>query len=245
MLAPTTTRYGSSGGVKPFAWSYSKLKNFEACPKRHYHVDIKKDFKEEESEQLKHGNRTHTIFDQYLRNGTVMPPVLAPELMPWIDRVLTFRGKDVRTLGAQVIAEQQLAITKDFEPCEWFSKQAWYRAKVDAMWRLGPVGGIVDWKTGRVVEDSVQLMLAAACTFYHYPELQVIRSTFAWLAEDCQTDQDLRRDQLPEMWNNIWERVENLKHAHETTSYPPIPNRLCRAWCPVRTCPHNGEAMRE
>jgi hypothetical protein len=241
MLQPTTTRYAPSASGKPFAWSYTKLKNFEACPKRHYHVDIRKDFKEEESEQLKHGNRVHTIFDQYLRHGTVMPPMLEPELMPWIKRVFTFQGKDVRDYGAVVSAEQQLAITKDFAPCEWFGKAAWYRAKIDVMWRLGPLGGIVDWKTGKVLEDSVQLMLSAACAFYHYPELQIIRSTFAWLADDCQTDCDIRREQLPELWNNLWERIETLRLAHEQSSYPPTPCRLCRAWCPVTVCPHHGD----
>jgi spore coat polysaccharide biosynthesis protein SpsF (cytidylyltransferase family) len=50
-------------GPKPFAWSYSKLKNYEVCPKRHWHVDVKKDFKEAESEALKQGNLVHKLFE--------------------------------------------------------------------------------------------------------------------------------------------------------------------------------------
>jgi hypothetical protein len=88
------------------------------------------------------------MLDQFVRHGTKMPPVLEPQLKPWVDRVFTFKGKDVRHYGAVVTAEQQLAITKDFAKCEWFGRDAWYRAKVDVMWRLGPVGGVVDWKTG-------------------------------------------------------------------------------------------------
>jgi hypothetical protein len=241
VLHTTTTRY-KPAGPKPFAWSYSKLKNFEACPKRHYHVDIAKDFREEESEQLKHGNQIHTMLDQYVRHGTPLPPVHEPHLKPWVDRVFTFKGKDVRNYGAVVNAEQQLAINKDFEKCEWFGRDAWYRAKVDVMWRLGPIGGVVDWKTGKVVEDSVQLMLAAATAFVHYPELQVIRSTFAWLAEDATTDCDIKRVELPALWSNLWERIEMLRHAHEHISYPPTPNRLCRKWCPVTACPHHGQS---
>jgi hypothetical protein len=104
-------------------------------------------------------------------------------------------------------------------------RDAWYRAKVDVMWRLGPVAGIIDWKTGKVVEDSVQLMLAAAAAFAHYPELQVIRSTFAWLKEDATTDADIKREELPALWSSLWDRIELLRHAHETMSYPPTPNR--------------------
>ena len=54
----TTTR----NKPKAFAWSYSRLKNFESCPKRHYHVDVVKDVREEESEQLKWGNALHDAF---------------------------------------------------------------------------------------------------------------------------------------------------------------------------------------
>jgi len=233
----------SPAKAKPFAWSYTKLKNFESCPKRHYHLEVVKDVKEEESEQLRYGNVIHKILDQYIRHGTALPPVHEPHLRPWVDQVFTFRGNDVRRHGAVVTAEQQLAINKDFGPCEWFGRDAWYRAKVDVMWRLGPVAGIIDWKTGKVVEDSVQLSLAAACAFSHYPELKVIRSTFAWLAEDdAMTHCDIRRDELPELWSSLWSRIELLKHAYETVSYPPTPCRLCRAWCPVKQCPHHGEA---
>jgi len=57
-LQTTTTRY-KPAGPKPFAWSYSKLKNFEVCPKRHYNVDVIKSFKEEEGEALVWGNMVH------------------------------------------------------------------------------------------------------------------------------------------------------------------------------------------
>lgn len=246
LQAPITTRY-TPAAAKPFAWSYSKLKNFEACPKRHYHIDVvpkghPDKIVEEQSEQLKYGDTIHRILDQYVGHGTPLPPVHEPHLGPWVSRVFTFKGTDVRHHGAVVSAEQQLAINKDFAPCEWFGRDAWYRAKVDVMWRLGPVAGIIDWKTGKVNEDSPQLMLAAAVAFCHYPELKVIRSTFAWLAEDATTDVDIKREELPALWSSLWDRIELLRHAHDTMSYPPTPNRLCRNWCPVKQCPHNGEA---
>ena len=45
-----TTTFDGKAVVKPFSWSYSRLKNYEACPKKHYHLDIKKDLPPEESE---------------------------------------------------------------------------------------------------------------------------------------------------------------------------------------------------
>ena len=56
MSGPTTS-YGATG--KPFSWSYSRVKNYRSCPLKHYHVDIKKDYKEDESEILTWGNEVH------------------------------------------------------------------------------------------------------------------------------------------------------------------------------------------
>jgi hypothetical protein len=116
VLQATTTRY-SPATPKPFAWSYSKLKNFEACPKRHYHIDVvprghPDKIVEEQSEQLRYGDTIHKILDQYIGQGTPLPPVHEPHLAPWVRRVFSFRHQDVRDLGAVVSAEQQLAINR-------------------------------------------------------------------------------------------------------------------------------------
>lgn len=227
---------------KPFAWSYSRLKNFESCPKRHWHVDLKKDVKEEESEALQYGNVVHEILAQRIAKGTELPPFHKPTLEPWVDRVFTFNGKDVREHGAKVLVEQKFAITKDFGSCEFFDRAAWFRGVGDVIWLLGPLGYIGDWKTGKIVEDSVQLALTAQCLFAHYPALQLVRSQFMWLKEDATTTADLKRSDMPALWAKLWPRIEALQRAHDETSYPPKPGRLCRRWCPVSQCPHHGEA---
>jgi hypothetical protein len=222
-------------GPKPFAWSYSKLKNYEVCPKRHYHVDIAKDFKEAESEQLRQGNLVHSFFERRLGpKAEPFPGSYAEIYEPWAARVESGPGT--------VLVEQQLAITSDFEPCAWFAPTAWYRAKIDVLKLHGPFAILIDWKTGKVVEDSVQLILSAMCVFYHYPEVQVAKSVFAWLAENAESEEIVHRHELPKLWNDLWPRIEELREAHARTNYPPTPGRLCRSWCPVTSCPHNGRS---
>jgi hypothetical protein len=89
---------------KPFAWSYSKLKNFEACAKRHWHVDLAKDWKEPYSEELKHGDIVHKILEQRVRDGTQLPPVHEASLEPWAKKLLAWPGAR--------FVEQQLAINE-------------------------------------------------------------------------------------------------------------------------------------
>jgi hypothetical protein len=198
-------------------------------------VDIAKDFKEAESEQLKQGNLVHKLFEDRLGNKkTPFPEAYAPIYEPWAERVESGPGK--------ILVEQQLAITADFAPCAWFAPTAWYRAKIDVLKIHGPCAIIIDWKTGKIVEDSVQLILSAACVFYHHPEVQVVKSIFAWLADNAESEEIIHRHELPRMWSDLWDRIEELREAHARTSYPAVPNRLCRSWCPVMVCPHNGRA---
>jgi hypothetical protein len=237
-MLTTTTRHTP----KPFTWSYSRLRNFETCPKRHWHLDLKKDVKEEESEALLYGNVVHKVLAQRIEHGTVLPPFHKDKLEPWVDRVFTFKGKDVRQLpNLKVLVEQKFAITEDFAPTGYFDKDVWFRGIGDVIWMVGPIAYIGDWKTGKIVEDSQQLFLTAACMFAHYPELQVVRSEFLWLKEDATTGADVKRSDLPAGWNNLWPRITALKEANDTQNYPAKPGPLCRKWCPVKQCPHWGE----
>jgi hypothetical protein len=217
--------------VKPFAWSYSKLKNFESCPKRHWHVDLAKDVKEPDSEQLLWGNQVHKALAKRVSLGSALPPGMEP-YERWCERVVSGEGN--------ILVEQQLAITRQFGPTEWFGKEAWYRGIADVLKLNGPVALAIDWKTGKILEDPVQLALMAACIFAHHPNVQRIRTEFVWLKEDTSTREDFARDGMATMWKNLWYRIEQLEHAHKTTSYPAKPGYLCRRWCPVKDCPHHG-----
>lgn len=230
---------------KPFAWSYSRLKNFETCPKRHWHVDINKDVKEEEGEALLWGNEVHKALANRIAKNAPLPHGM-DKFERWVQKVVTGQGNP----GVQVLVEQQLAINANFGKTAWFPSDAkragtgdpWYRGIGDVIKIVGPVALIVDWKTGKILEDSQQLALMAACVFAHYPEVMKVRSVFVWLKDDTETKEDFHRNDMAAMWKHLWPRIEALKHAHDTTTYPAKPGPLCRRFCPVSACPHHGES---
>ena len=217
---------------KSFSWSYSKIKNYETCPKRHFHCDIAKDVKEEESEQLAWGNEVHKHLALRIAKGEKLPAGMQA-YDKWCTPILTSTGN--------ILVEQKLAITKDFGPCSWFSDEAWFRGIGDVIKIVGPVALIADWKTGKIIEDSAQLALMAACVFAHYPEVVKVRSEFIWLKEDATTRQDFHRNNMPAFWATMLPRVKILQEASEKQIYPAKPSHLCRKWCPVSSCPHHGE----
>lgn len=228
MIQTTTVR----NRPKAFSFSYSKLKNFETCPKRHFHYEIAKDVVEPEGEALQYGNAVHEALAKALI-GTPLPKHFS-NLQQWVDRV-GGTGYD------KLLTEQKLAITNEFEPCEWFAKTAWYRGVADVIKITGRVALAVDWKTGKILEDGSQLALMAACIFAHHPEVQKIRTEFVWIKEDATTRADFARDDMARVWAGILPRVSQLQQAHETQTFPPKPGGLCRKWCSVHSCPHQGK----
>lgn len=237
--AVVTTRHG---GPKPFAWSYSRLKNFESCPKRSWHIDVlpkghAQKVVEPEGEQLLWGNAVHKAFANRLSASTPFPKGME-RYETWASKILAGYGENP---AVRILVEQQLAISKDFGPVPWFDSAAWFRGIGDVIKIVRRVALVVDWKTGKIIEDSQQLALMAACVFAHHPEVQKVRSEFAWLKEDATTRADFDRNEMADMWRHLWPRIEALKDAYENTNYPPKPGALCKRWCPVTQCPHNGE----
>jgi len=238
--------------AKTFSWSYTKLKNYETCPKRHWEIDLTKNIAEPESDQLRYGNTVHKVMDMRLARGTQLPPLMA-QFEPWAQK---FEAVS-RQLNAPVKAEQSLAITKDFQPCggrEW--DRAWYRAKIDVSVIGNGMAVIGDWKTGKIVDDPQQLALNAQCIFAHYPDVQWVTSIYVWLSDNCESVEHFTRasdgvtqilgrvteyKSMATMWSAIWPRVMQLQHAWDTQQYPPNPSGLCRRHCSVVSCPYHGK----
>lgn len=244
MALVTTRRDGSAiqKRQKPFAWSFSRLKNFEVCPKRYYETDVEKKYNDgDDNEVLQWGEQVHK--GMAARCGPEQTPL--PQTManyePWAQKVLVG--------GGQVHTELELAIDENFGPAPWFAAKdgtgpiPWFRAKVDFIKLQGPIALLVDWKTGAIKEESFQLALTAACAFAKWPELQAVRCSFVWLKEDAESSENFLRTDMPAMWRKLWPRISALRSAHLSMDFPPTPNRLCRTWCKVVSCPNHGKSF--
>lgn len=223
--------------IKGFSWSYSKLKNFEVCPKKMHEVDILKSYSEPDDPNgpLVWGNRVHKALAEAL-SGKCPLPAEMQEYAPWVDRVKRGSG--------QLYVEQKYAITRDFRKTAYFADDVWYRGVGDVVRLADNIALVLDWKTGKILEDSVQLMLMAQCLFAHYPQLQYVRSEFVWLKDDCTTPELFTRQEVADQWVGLLDRVNSLEQAAKNQDYPPKPGRLCKNYCPVVSCPFHGKGAR-
>lgn len=246
MSGAVTTRFGGSG-PKSFSWSYSKLKNGEICMKRHYEIDIAKTWKDKDdgdpNSPLVQGQRTHDAMHKRLKNLTPLPPdIIDYEFFAKIVE------KKAALPGAELLVEQKYAVTRDFGPCGYFAGNVWYRGIADALVLIPVtfdvwVAWVIDWKTGRIQDEPVQLALMAQCIFSHYPKVVKVRSIYYWLKEHAETAEEFERADMVKFWPSMLRRVSVLEEAARTMTYPPTHNPFCKKNCPVQSCPFYGKTF--
>lgn len=222
---------------KEWSWSYSKLKNYEVCPKRMYEVDIAKTYVEAQDPNgpLAWGNRVHDALAGALGKDVPLSPEMA-QYQCWVDRVRAGPGT--------LLVEQKYAITRDFQATTYFAPDVWYRGIGDIVRLDNDIALILDWKTGKILEDSVQLMLMSQCLFSHFPNLKYVRSEFVWLKDDCTTPELFSRQEVADQWVGLLDRVNAMETASKMMNYPPKPGRLCKSYCPVESCPFYKKGSR-
>jgi len=214
--------------------SYSKLKGFETCPRQHYELEIAKSTIREPSQQLEEGEKVHAALAAALQSFEPIAVEEYARYQHWVDRIQAVKGKR--------FVECKWGLTDNLKPCSFFSPAVWLRIVVDAAVVNGPVGIAIDWKTGRSenVKDDTQLILTALVMFANFQSLQRVRCDYIWLAENRKTTLVLDRNEADDKWDELLPRFEKLDRAIAENDWPAKPNYLCKRWCPVKSCPHNG-----
>ena len=215
-----------------FTWSYSNLNSFEQCPKRHWHLKVQKDYKEEEGEHLVYGKQVHKALEDRVSKNTPLPLHL---------RHLDDICASICNRGAEVSTEVRLALNRDFRPVAFFAPDVWVRAVLDLVLINGSNAVAIDWKTGaKVNDDFTQLELAAAILMHTMEELENVSLGFVFTQVGTTLRSSIARADLTNVWNSILPRVRRMESSFHGSDFPARPCGLCRKYCPVTACPHNG-----
>jgi len=46
---------------------------------------------------------------------------------------------------------------------------------------------------------------------------------------------------MEDLWEPFLDTIEQMKWSLQHDTWPAKPSGLCKAWCPVLSCPHNGK----
>lgn len=218
----------------PVQWSYSSLKTFQQCPKKYFHLKIAKDVENEGGEAANYGKIVHKAAEDYIRDGTPMPPQFS-YMVPILDALKKIPGKKY--------CEIELGIAKKdgkFVACKFDAPNYWWHGIADLLIVDGGVAWLVDYKTSKNAKyaDTKQLDLLAAATFLHFPEVLEIKSALAFVVSNEFVRKEHDRVMRHKYLDAMKPELDRLEAAIENKVWNPISGPLCK-FCPVKTCVHN------
>ena len=206
------------------AWSFSSLSAFETCPRQYQVMRVLKAVKEPETEAQRWGNEVHKALELRVKDGTPLPDTMQ-KWEPLAARLCASKG--------EVFAEQKYALTRNLTPTEFFAPDCWHRGIIDVQVLYPQRAFLGDYKTGKVKTDYDQLTLSAASLMAAQPQVESVKVQYLWLAHNKVTSKDVKRDEVPVIWQDFHARVHRLQLSYEKDKWLPKPSGLCNGWCPV------------
>jgi hypothetical protein len=218
------------------AWSYSSIKTFDQCPKKYYHLRVVKDVKDEGGDAAIYGTNVHKAAEDHIALGAPIPAKYS-YIRPVLDVLKAIPGEKR--------CEIKLGVRRGetgYEPAGFFDADVWWRGIADLLILDDTKAYVVDYKTGKSARyaDTKQLDLLAGAVFLHYPQVVSIKSALAFVVSGELVDK-VHTVEMRDSYLNVFEtQLDRLAKAEETGVWNAVPNALCRNYCPVTECAHNG-----
>ena len=215
--------------VPQLAHSFSSLELFGGdfgCPKKYYHLRVAKDYKQEEGAESLAGTRDHKGLEDRIKEGTPLPDHLK-NLEGGIEVILNS--------GVEVKAEQELAVTKELIPCDWWHQDAFLRVKADVGLYTETTAGLLDFKTGKRRPKPFQLELGALAQWLHYPKIKLTKAAFLWLKDDTSDKYSYTRaDDYDRILSKLMVKVQKIEDTVAEGVWQAKPSVFKCKYCPVR-----------
>jgi len=219
--------------MKNPTWSFSSLKLYENCPKKYYHLRVAKDYVEPEGEAALYGTQFHTAAENYIKDGTPLPPQFS------------FAESAMRALAdmpGHKFCEIKMGLTEQLTACGFKDKDVWFRGVADLIIINGDEARVVDHKTGKNTRyaDKGQLELMALCVFAHFPDVKVVKGGLLFVVCNAFLKETYKIENTPTLWAKWLPRYDRLSASHKNGVWNPNPSGLCKKYCAVTECLHNG-----
>lgn len=216
-------------------WSFSSLKLFDTCPKKYFEIRIAKNFEDAPGEHALYGTALHLAAEEYIRDGKELPKGFL-FIKPQLDTLLKIPGEK--------LTEYEMALKPDLTPCGFGDPDYFCRGIADLVILDREKGKafIVDYKSGKSARyaDPDQLALMAFMLFRHFPEIESIRAGLLFNVANEFIQVQYFRHELRELPNRFKDSLAKLSNAMRYGVFNEKPNGLCRNFCVVTSCVHNG-----
>jgi hypothetical protein len=200
-------------------WGFSKLDTYRKCKAQFMFQYIKK-LPSPGNAAMERGQVMHNDIEAYLQGWASELP---PPLCDWKDRFDELKSK-------KFTAEQAIGLDKHWLPLkDWFHKDTWLRAKMDAKFIEEDLLTVIDFKSGKYrVPSRDQIELYAIVGHALHPEAKRARAEFWFLDADDVFSQDYHAEELLDLRKKYEQAAEAI---YATQVWSESPSRDCK-WCP-------------
>lgn len=212
--------------------SPSSIGTFKTCPRQYEAKYITKEVVFMPTEHTIYGTRVHNALEVAIKGKQALDEEFS-HLQPVVNACNDMPGTKY--------AETKYAVMVDGSYTHYSDKTALVRCIVDLVVIDGDVAMVIDWKTGKVKADDLQLRINVVCIFAAFPRVNTVKTAFAYTKTgDLQAYKHDRKNTL-EMLASITHDIEGVRQAEENNQFKPTPSGLCKAWCDVTACKYNGK----
>lgn len=229
------------------ALSHSRLSDFNQCKLKFKlkYIDKLAKFKEDESASphLVRGKNVHSALENYVvqmtSNGELEVKITS---LPEVEMTKPFVNRFLDNYTT-VIPETQIAINKDWQRVEWFSRDAYYRVIMDLIALRQTDWAIIDYKTGKMRDydggpsGKGQLHLSGGVALHLWPDIPQGKTIYAYVDHKQTIAKDFTQDDRLELRQHF-----DLEHekVNSEKDFKPTVNEFCK-WCPATRddCPYS------
>lgn len=252
----------------PFTPSHSSLDKFENCPRAYQAQYVTKEVQWKDSAPSCLGTCLHKLAEWYidmkvrddcpvmddifhvqLSEGTfkavlletrVSIPPTYDELRKHWSNILDVLNKMPFVEGAYIDTEVKLCVNNDFVSAAYMSKDGFFRAIVDVLIKIGDQAILIDWKTGKDLKETKQLQRSAMTVLLCFPQVNKATVVYVSSRGHAPITRAYTRDNIMDLINEVKATAGRLVESYDANVWPPIKSGLCKMWCDVSQCKHNG-----
>jgi hypothetical protein len=245
--------------MKKRQYSFSRLDLYGRCPWAYKTVHIDK-IPRAESEALQTGTVMHQLVADYLDRLITLNQatdwdwarrgVTPKEALAQLSEVIEMweRFYNTFTLPAALDSpgvEKRLAFDVNWQPCEFFSEAAYFRMVIDFHFRQETLAVIIDWKTNRVIPDTVEKDLQLRTYDWGlkqalYPGIEEVLLRLHFLRYGREREVLLTPQDLAGVPEELKSRIEVIEAAQ---TFTPTPGSFCGMCGVTAHCPVMAQAL--
>lgn len=223
--------------------SPTHLATFRTCPRQYQAKYVTKELPYVETEATRYGIRWHAAIEARLKSKIPLPEEFAG---------MESLAQSVEEMPGQLYVEEKMAIVRDGRPTTWKGDTTWLRAVLDCV-KVNfdeRHAVLLDWKTGKyrpnfTDKEEEQLLVNSLLIMQVFKNIDTVYASAVFTAARTVWPESgplvFHKADRDELYGRFLPTVARLEAAYESNVWNPRPNGLCKEYCGVTSCVHNGK----